>query len=150
MSQYEYAAVPAPKQVPKVKGLKGAEQRFAHGMTELLNAWAAEGWEFVRAEALGFEEKSGMFGKSGAATTTLMIFRRTLTVDPALYAEAAPTPEELAHDLPEPAAKTIAASLPETPVRQPDLPPLSARREAPVPTRPLSAPVADPTGRRRG
>lgn len=147
MSQYEYAAVPAPKQVPKVKGLKGAEQRFAHGMTELLNTWAAEGWEFVRAETMGFEEKSGFIGKGSSGQTQLMIFRREMpaeAVDTAYYAEAAAPPEELARELPPVAAPE--APSPGAAIR----PTLSAKRETVTPARPLTAPAADPAERRKG
>lgn len=101
MPIYEYAVVPAPRQAPRVRGVKGTERRFAHGLTELLNTWAAEGWEFLRAESLPCEERSGLFGKA-RNQQTILVFRRDLRedeLDTATMAETAATPEELAREL---------------------------------------------------
>lgn len=151
MSQYEYAAVPAPRQVPKVKGVKGAETRFAHAMTELLNTWSAEGWEFVRAETLGFDDKGGLLGKASSGQATLMIFRRALeesAPDLSSYVETAPTPEDLVRDLREtPTTRPAAPDFEMTDqTAVPARPALSATREAgPAPLRPV--PMTDPSPR---
>ena len=167
MSQYEYAAVPAPRQVPKVKGVKGAEQRFAHAMTELLNAWAAEGWEFLRAETLGYEEKGGLIGRGASGSVTMLVFRRSLAVGLAEFVETAPPPEEMAREVPpepmtprvrpvrpEPATPAPPPPPPESadaPPRPAGLPPLTARRGASAPLRPVPGLTPDPDDRpRRG
>lgn len=152
MRSYEYMAVPAPRQVPKVKGVKGAASRFAHGMTELLNTWAAEGWEFVRSETLPSEERSGLMSKKTEAMQTILVFRREIVEqasypDPARYAEPAPTPEELARELPSagstqpPADPAPAPSAPAAPQQ----PTLTARREGPARLRPVPGPDAPRT-----
>jgi hypothetical protein len=109
MPQYEYSVVPAPKQVPKIKGVKGTPQRFAQGMTDLLNAWGAEGWEFQRVETLPCEERSGLMGKTLGSQVVLVFRREIEEAGPEAYAETAPTPEELARDLPPGAAPAAGA-----------------------------------------
>lgn len=137
MPYYEYKAVPAPRQVPKVRGLKGNEARYAHGLTDLLNTWADAGWEFVRAETLPVETRSGLTGRRASAEHTLLIFRRELIEDdedvyddaPEAYAEPVQTPEELAQEL---QTQSVPA---------PQMPSLTARREAgPAQLRPVPGP----------
>lgn len=74
---YEYKVVPAPHRGERAKGVKGTEARFALSLGNTINAQAAEGWEYVRAETLPCEERSGLTGK----TTTFMnmlVFRRAV------------------------------------------------------------------------
>ena len=76
---YEYKVVPAPHRGERAKGVKGTEARFALSLGNTINAQAAEGWEYVRAETLPCEERSGLTGK----TTTFMnmlVFRRAVEV----------------------------------------------------------------------
>ena len=76
---YEYKVVPAPHRGERAKGVKGTEARFALSLGNTINAQAAEGWEYVRAETLPCEERSGLTGK----TTTFMnmlVFRRAVDV----------------------------------------------------------------------
>lgn len=78
MQKFEYKVVPAPQKGTKAKGLKTAEDRFAHSIETVLNQMAAEGWDYQRAELLPSAERAGLTG-----TTTnwrnLLIFRRGLT-----------------------------------------------------------------------
>lgn len=74
---YEYKVVPAPVRAVKVRGLKTTADRFAHLLSETMNALAAEGWEYQRAEALPCEERRGLTG-TRTTTQTVMIFRRAL------------------------------------------------------------------------
>lgn len=48
----EYKVIPAPRRGEKARGAKTTEDRFALALTELLNAMAAEGWDYLRAETL--------------------------------------------------------------------------------------------------
>ena len=99
---YEYKVVPAPHRGERAKGVKGTEARFALSLGNTINAQAAEGWEYVRAETLPCEERSGLTGK----TTTFMnmlVFRRAVEVatpveapveTPVVVADNAETGEE--------------------------------------------------------
>jgi hypothetical protein len=86
MQRFEYKVVPAPARGEKVKGLKLSKDRFAHGLTALMNELAVEGWEYHCAETLPCEERKGF---TGTVTNyySMLIFRRTL---PGAAAEAAP------------------------------------------------------------
>lgn len=75
MTQYEYKVVPAPTKGEKAKGVKQPDARFALGLENTLNAQAAEGWEFLRAEMLPNEERSGL-SKTTKEWRNLLIFRR--------------------------------------------------------------------------
>lgn len=99
---YEYKVVPAPHRGERAKGVKGTEARFALSLGNTINAQAAEGWEYVRAETLPCEERSGLTGK----TTTfinMLVFRRAVEVaapdevpveTPVVVSEDAATVEE--------------------------------------------------------
>lgn len=77
MTQYEYKVVPAPAQGMKAKGIKTPQDRFANALETTMNALAAKGWEYLRADTLPCEKRSGLTGK----TTTfqhMLVFRRTV------------------------------------------------------------------------
>ncbi|GAB4267908.1 MAG: hypothetical protein Kow0013_18260 [Pararhodobacter sp.] len=74
---YEYKVVPAPVRAAKVKGLKSTAERFAHAVSERLNAEAAGGWQFLRTETLTCEEKKPL-GGTRTSTQVVMIFARPL------------------------------------------------------------------------
>lgn len=74
---HEYKVVPAPERAPKVKGLKTTAQRFAHVLAERINAEAAGGWEFLRAETLPCETR-GALGSVRQVAVTMMVFARPL------------------------------------------------------------------------
>lgn len=86
---YEYKVVPAPVRAVKVRGLKTTAERFAHLLTETMNALAAEGWEYQRAEALPCEERRGLTG-TRTSTQTVMVFRRALAAPAPTQAYASP------------------------------------------------------------
>lgn len=94
----EYKVVPAPTSAPKVRGLKTLADRFAHALSEFINAEAAGGWEFVRAEQIGCDQRSAL-GKVTSVPLTMMVFSRPLGVSrpdasAALAALQAPTYRE--------------------------------------------------------
>ncbi|MEM8579123.1 MAG: DUF4177 domain-containing protein, partial [Pseudomonadota bacterium] len=75
MTHYEYRVVAATNRGQKAKGVKTAEARFALALEQQINAEAAEGWEYQRAEMLPSLERAGLTG-----TTTewrhMLVFRR--------------------------------------------------------------------------
>ena len=75
MSLYEYSAIPAPIRSEKAKSAKTPSERFALTLTEEINRMAAEGWEYLRAETLPSEERSGLTGRT-TLFHNLLIFRR--------------------------------------------------------------------------
>ena len=79
MPRYEYTVVPAPKKPGKLKGIKGTDNRFAAELSNLMNEYGAQGWEYQRADTLPCEERQGLTGR----TTTyqnMLVFRRELDV----------------------------------------------------------------------
>ncbi|WP_051142294.1 MULTISPECIES: DUF4177 domain-containing protein [Paracoccus] len=75
MDAFEYTVIPAPSRGEKDSQAKTATDRYALAVTSELNRMAAEGWEYLRAEALPSEERSGLTGR---VTTyhNLLVFRR--------------------------------------------------------------------------
>jgi hypothetical protein len=102
MARYEYRIVPAPLQGKKGKGRRTAAERFAYALETLMNELGQDGWDYVRADTLPCEERTGLTGR----TTTyqnMLVFRRTL-----------PAETRLAEDVPGPAvAGLLAGPLPE-------------------------------------
>ena len=77
MQRFEYHVVPAPRRGEKAKGVKTTEERFALALSNLMNQLGAEGWEYVRADALPCDERAGF---TGTKTTfqNVLVFRRAL------------------------------------------------------------------------
>lgn len=93
MQQFEFKVVPAPRKGEKARGLKTTADRFAFALSGVMNDLAREGWEYLRADTLPCEERSGLTSK----TTTyqaMLVFRRPLvaaqTVTAALAAPVSP------------------------------------------------------------
>ncbi|CAM5398466.1 hypothetical protein FALB51S_02158 [Frigidibacter albus] len=142
MQRYEYKVIPAPGRGEKVRGLKTTGERFAHAMTQLMNDMARDGWEYLRADTLPCEERSGLTSR----TTTyqnLLTFRRI----PAAVA-AVEMPRALAAPAVAPVtaapAPAAPAPAPQSPlVAAPGLPP--AGQPSPAEPEPLraTAPLGD-------
>lgn len=96
MALFEYKVVPAPTRGDKVKGVKQPEARFAHSVEAVLNQMAESGWEFVRAEMLPSEERSGI-SKTSREWRNLLVFRRERSgaarVEPVVTTAAQPVPQ---------------------------------------------------------
>jgi hypothetical protein len=75
---FEYKVIPAPARAEKIRGLRTTTERFAHVLTQAINAEADEGWEYVRAETLPCEERKGLMGGTRRTTEVVLIFRRAL------------------------------------------------------------------------
>ncbi len=99
MTQFEYEAIPAPRKGKKARGIKTGEDRFAHAMTELLNDMAADGWEYLRADTLPCEERSGFTGRT-TVYQNVLVFRRALVLDDAVDAASENTQDEPVHRAP--------------------------------------------------
>ncbi|MBO9397489.1 DUF4177 domain-containing protein [Shimia sp. R9_2] len=94
---YEYKVVPSPTRGQKGKGIKGPEGRFANALELHMNYLAGEGWEFVRAETLPHEERSGLTSTS-TTYRTVLVYRRPALTEPLDETE---TPEPAALPSPE-------------------------------------------------
>jgi hypothetical protein len=77
MSRFEYKVVPAPNRGLKAKGVKRAEDRFALALSTVMNELGAEGWDYVRADILPTEERSGLASKQ-TVYHNMLVFRRVL------------------------------------------------------------------------
>lgn len=76
MSYYEYRVVPAPKVVPRIKGVTGTENLFSLGLEDALNAEGQDAWEYQRSETMTVSAKQGFFRKTVTETVTVLIYRR--------------------------------------------------------------------------
>ncbi|WP_295530348.1 DUF4177 domain-containing protein [uncultured Thioclava sp.] len=82
MQHFEYKVIPAPARGEKERGLKTGIDRFAHTLSGLMNDMAVQGWEYLRAETLPAEERTGLTGKT-TVYHNLLVFRRALSLEPA-------------------------------------------------------------------
>src|SRR6056297_2059170 len=80
MARYSYKVVPAPSKGRKAAGVKGAEARFAHGLEEAINEYAAQGWEYLRADILPSEERQGLTS-TATVYRSVLVFRRAVDPD---------------------------------------------------------------------
>ncbi|RKF14962.1 DUF4177 domain-containing protein [Roseovarius spongiae] len=78
MIRYEYRVLSAPTKGLKAPGKKTPEARHANAVETLLNAQAAEGWEFMRTDLLPSDERQGLTS-SQTVYRTVMVFRRPVT-----------------------------------------------------------------------
>ncbi len=72
---YEYKVVPAPVRGLKAKGIKSAEDRFAHALETAMNELAGDGWEYLRADTLPCEQREGLMSKT-TVFQNMLVFRR--------------------------------------------------------------------------
>jgi hypothetical protein len=115
MPLYEYKVVPAPVRGLKAKGVKGVEARFAHALESAMNALAAEGWHYLRAETLPCEERISLMRRS-TRDQHVLVFRRARAES---SEEAAPhTMKELIHQLAEEPSDAL-STLPREKPQQP-------------------------------
>lgn len=76
MIRYEYRSVPAPRRENRYPGVESGEAAFARTIEDALNAEAAAGWEFQRAEALPCDVRKGALRARVEELHTVLIFRR--------------------------------------------------------------------------
>lgn len=77
MQRYEYKVIPAPKRGEKARGVRTTEERFALALTHLMNDLGADGWDYVRADALPCDERVGLTGRR-TIFLNVLVFRRTI------------------------------------------------------------------------
>jgi len=90
MPRYEYKVIPAPRRGEKARGVKTTEERFALALTALMNELGAEGWDYVRADTLPVDERSGLTGTK-TSFQNLLVFRRVVETEALLPAAQAET-----------------------------------------------------------
>ncbi|WP_246026793.1 DUF4177 domain-containing protein [Paracoccus luteus] len=78
MQSFEYTVIPAPGRGEKVRGAKTGAERFSYALLTEMNRMAANGWEYVRAETLPCEERSGLTSRT-TVYHNVLVFRRALT-----------------------------------------------------------------------
>ncbi|MFT4014539.1 MAG: DUF4177 domain-containing protein [Paracoccus sp. (in: a-proteobacteria)] len=153
MSRYEYIAIPAPARGEKTKSAKAGIDRFAATLTDTLNQMADDGWNYVRAETLPAEERSGLTGRS-TVYHNLLIFRRALVAEAADHAHLQPAREVAPPLVPEAAPQSVTAPEAQTPpVRAPFSQPMRAmpeRAQSRAAEPPLTRPEPQPAGPRLG
>jgi hypothetical protein len=78
MQHFEYKVIPAPRRGEKARGARSAEDRFAYALTTLMNQLGADGWDYIRADALPCDERVGL---TGTKTTyqNVLVFRRAVS-----------------------------------------------------------------------
>lgn len=94
MQSFEYTVIPAPARGEKVRGARTGAERFSHALLTEMNRMAALGWEYVRAETLPCEERSGLTSRT-TVYHNVLVFRRAVA-QPAAQPRplgAAPTPQ---------------------------------------------------------
>lgn len=155
MSSYEYTVIPAPSRAEKTKGAKTGIERFAVTLTDTLNDMARDGWDYVRAETLPAEERSGLTSRS-TVYHNVLIFRRALA-EPATRQEAVAPSQSATPPAPQPDSIATANArgpftAPMRPTAKPATKPVDDNHaRARMPDPPLTAPTpAAPTGPRLG
>lgn len=86
MPRYEFKVIPAPRRGDKVRGVKTTEERFALTLTGVMNEMGAEGWDYVRADTLPVDERSGLTGTK-TSFHNMLVFRRIIEAEASLPAD---------------------------------------------------------------
>lgn len=81
MQRYEFKVIPAPRRGEKAREAKTTEDRFALALSSLMNSLGRDGWDYVRADTLPCDERTGL---TGTKTTfqTVLVFRRPVGEEP--------------------------------------------------------------------
>ncbi|WP_410216932.1 DUF4177 domain-containing protein [Paracoccus sp. (in: a-proteobacteria)] len=97
---FEYSVIAAPNRGEKARDAKTPTDRFALTLTAELNRMAVDGWEYLRADVLPSEERSGLTGRA-TVYHNVLVFRRTR-----------PAPDPEVKRLPQPIEETTPAPKP--------------------------------------
>lgn len=135
MQHFEYTVIPAPSRGEKVRGARTGAERFSYALLTEMNRMAANGWEYVRAETLPCEERSGLTSRT-TVFHNVLVFRRAVPVAQAQH------PIVATHEPPSrPAARPAPAAA------RDDAPPHAAAAARPDSEPPSHWPDAAPTDR---
>lgn len=122
MAEYEYRCVAAPRKPKPVKGARSSEDQFAGGLAEVMNQMAIEDWEYLRAESLPCEEKTGLTSRV-VSYQSVLVFRRRIKANQQFFEvandkrlEHHPVTEDATERDVAFASRTAAASAPSAPV----------------------------------
>ena len=74
--EYEYKCIAAPEKARRRRGAKTRTDRVALVIEEILQAETKGGWEYLRADLIPVEEKSGIFGRTQEVHRAILVFRR--------------------------------------------------------------------------
>ena len=77
MQRHEYTVIPAPARGEKARGARTGAERFSFALLTEMNRMAAQGWEYVRAETLPCEERSGLTSRT-TVYHNVLVFRREI------------------------------------------------------------------------
>ena len=99
MARYEYKVVAAPKKAKAFKGVRAHEDQFACVLAEVMNEMATRDWEYLRAESLPCEERTGLTSRVECYQSVL-IFRRRLQSGQKFF-ETPPTRQIELHEVAE-------------------------------------------------
>ncbi|WP_312526004.1 DUF4177 domain-containing protein [Paracoccus sp. (in: a-proteobacteria)] len=121
MQLFEYTVVPAPDRGEKGRGSKTATDRFSQAFSTALNEMAQQGWEYLRAETLPTEERSGLTSRT-MVYHNVLVFRRSLTAVNDVQPAAVSAPSVQPIHAPEPAPQPVEPAI--TPA--PEAAPISA------------------------
>lgn len=99
---HEYKVIPAPRRGKRGKATKGPAGRFAYAVESTLNEMAADGWEFVRAETLGADEREGVMRRKVETFHGVLVFRREIVNAPPPRTSVADVPLATPPKQPEP------------------------------------------------
>ncbi|MBJ2151928.1 DUF4177 domain-containing protein [Paracoccus sp. IB05] len=114
MQRFEYKVVPAPRRGEKARGVKSTEERFALALSTVMNELGAEGWDYVRADSLPCDERSGLTGTK-TSFQNMLVFRREINAEAPrapVFTRAAVAPAAVAAAPAEPVAAMPAPAMP--------------------------------------
>lgn len=109
MPRFEYKVIPAPKKGNRVKGVRGADLRFASALQDIMNEYGDQGWDYLRTDTLPCEERQGLTGKN-TVFQNMLVFRRELS------APNGHMPREQATDTPDDGNDQSASDVIATPI----------------------------------
>ncbi|WP_128254217.1 DUF4177 domain-containing protein [Falsirhodobacter deserti] len=78
MTRFEYQVIPAPAKGEKARGVRSAAERFSLALAGVMNRMGRDGWEYVRAESLPAEDKSGWMRRT-VTVQHVLVFRRPVS-----------------------------------------------------------------------
>ncbi len=99
MADFEYKVVAAPKKTKAFRGVRAHEDQFAHVLMEIMNEQALHNWEYLRAESLPCEEKTGLTSRVESYQSVL-VFRRAIVSDQKFF-DIPPTHQLEVHSIAE-------------------------------------------------